>query len=137
MASKRLSLQRALLQTFINLGIVEERNAYNRWVYLDEVNDFPTVCMLSRGETRFPDQTASDVSVMTLAIRGYIHSEDSIVAAEALGCSIEDAFEQFKLENPCSFREIRLIESRTDEGLYSPYGILDMQVSITYDVDML
>lgn len=137
MASKRLSLQRALLSTFINLNLVEERNTFNRWLYLDEVNDFPTICLISRGETRFPDQSASDVSVMTIALRGYIYDEDSITAAEALGCAIEDALEEFKLENPCSFRDIRLVEFRTDEGLYAPYGILDMQFSITYDVPVL
>ena len=56
--------------------------------------------------------------------------------AETFGMQIDDAIGNFP-ETYRSFEveEARVLEFRTDEGLFHPYGMADLTVQILYEVE--
>ena len=55
--------------------------------------------------------------------------------AETLGKELDDAVESFSQIHDNGLEECRVLTFRTDEGLFAPYGITDMQVEFAYEVD--
>ena len=56
---------------------------------------------------------------------------------EDLGDEIDDAIETFAANHPqFEVEESRVISLRTDEGLFTPYGIADLETQISYEVNV-
>ena len=142
MAVRRTQIIEALVSDIhTNVTRILSGNVTRQMVFLNEVNDFPFVCMLVEPETRFHYGAGRKLATLTLALRGYVFDGDSgenIDLAEDLGMDIDslviepfaEAHRDFKVEfaGTQSFR--------TDEGLMSPYGIADLTITITYEVEI-
>lgn len=103
---------------------------------LDKVNDFPTICVHAGRETRQAIGGGVNYGFIQITLRGYVHSENSTTAAENLATEIEAAVELYAAEQ-CSnnVQDARVTYIRTDEGLFDPYGILDMGIVIQYLIE--
>ena len=114
-----------------------QNNVHKRYLYMNEVNDFPTITFIPQSEARVSRGAGSRQGVISVFIRGYVYSEeDALGEAETFGMQIDDALETFP-ETYRSFEveEARVTEFRTDEGLFHPYGMADLTVQILYEVD--
>lgn len=114
-------------------------NVYPQYRFLEEINDFPTVCFYVVEETI--SHIGGDVRYKTALInlRGYVHEnlgewEDSNWWAEALLDDIEHVLRHVRERNRC-FIDVRILELSTDEGIMSPYGVADMILAITYEAE--
>lgn len=115
-------------------------NVVRKLVLLDEINDFPYVCVLAPRERREHNGSGEKIGIIEVTIRGYVVSEaddgieiSTLDKAEELGIDFDSIIALF-LDGTCQNNvfDARLISLRTDEGLFEPYGILDAKVEVYY-----
>ena len=140
MATRRTQIIEALVTHLADNTSILEANISRNYHVLDEVNDFPALTMIPQLETREHRGAGRKIATFTIQMRAYSHDGDGseiINVTEDLGEEIEDAVETFA----ASAREFEVIESRiisfgTDEGLFAPYGIADLEAQIAYEVNI-
>ena len=142
MATRRTQIVEALVSDIhTNIARMLPGNVTRQMVFLNEVNDFPFVCMLVEPETRFHYGAGRKLATLALSLRGYVFDGDSgenIDLAEDLGMDIDslviDTFAEAHRDLGVEFAGVESF--RTDEGLMSPYGIADLTITITYEVEI-
>jgi len=142
MATRRTQIVEALVSDIHgNIARMLPTNVTRQMVFLNEVNDFPFVCMLVEPETRFHYGAGRKLATLALSLRGYVFDGDSgenIDLAEDLGMDIDslviDTFAEAHRDLGVEFAAVESF--RTDEGLMSPYGIADLTITITYEVEI-
>ena len=142
MATRRTQIVEALVSDIhTNIARMLPGNVTRKMVFLNEVNDFPFVCMLVEPETRFHYGAGRKLATLALSLRGYVFDGDSgenIDLAEDLGMDIDslviDTFAEAHRNLAIEFAGVQSF--RTDEGLMSPYGIADLTITITYEVEI-
>ena len=80
------------------------------------------------------------MDIMGIDLRIYVYDGDTAdIAAECerLAEQVENAIDTFAAANRAlEVEEARVATLRTDDGLMSPYGIADIQLAITYEVEI-
>ena len=140
MATRRTQIINALISHLATNTSILEDNISRNYHVLGEVNDFPALTMIPRAEVRDHRGAGRKIATFAINMRGYVYDGDGseiISVAEDLGEEIEDAVETFA----ASAREFEVEEAvvtsfSTDEGLFAPYGIADLEVSISYEVNI-
>jgi hypothetical protein len=76
-----------------------------------------------------------------VSIRGYVMQDDSVSACEDLAEDVEQVVNKLRdvktAENAQAIVDSRVLSIRTDEGLFEPYGVVDVLAEITYDYDVV
>ena len=133
--TKRTQILQALMDDIVAAGIVDEGNITRRLAFLHEVNDFPAVCFSQATERRLHYGAGRKLAQLDLQLRGFVHGEDAPRLAEELAKSLENAVDDYaKSHRDLDLEEARVYTLRTDEGLYEPHGIADLNIEITYEV---
>ena len=115
-------------------------NVAARMVFLDEIEQYPKVCVIASDESREYQPGGFKWRFITLTIRAYVHNEED--AQEELALLLED-IERIIDENdalvyddsvdPSESTTSLTIESiGTDEGVIQPLGIGEMVVEVRY-----
>ena len=115
-------------------------NVAARMVFLDEIEQYPKVCVIASDESREYQPGGFKWRFITLTIRAYVHNEED--AQEELALLLED-IERIVDENdalvyddtvdPSESTTSLTIESiGTDEGVIQPLGIGEMVVEVRY-----
>ena len=115
-------------------------NVDSKLKFLDEIQQFPKVCVVAGDETREYLPDGYKWRFLTLTIRAYVHNETD--AQEELALLLED-IERLVDENdvlvyddsvdPNQSTTSLTIESiGTDEGVIAPLGIGEMVVEVRY-----
>lgn len=104
-------------------------NVFRTFKLLDQINDFPSLCLNITRDDRVFDESANLGGTFILTIRGYVHNEDSIGASDQL---IEDVETVIKSLSLSLFDSMRVVSVVTDEGLFTPYGIIDIEILVDY-----
>lgn len=137
MPTRRTQIIDALVADLETNTDVAAGNVYKRFKYLDELNDFPSITFLAGGEDRIHYGAGEKFGRMNVQIRNYVFAEDQLDAAEELSNNVEllviDAFAG--AHRDLGVQSAQVVEFRTDEGLFSPYGIGDQTVTITYEIE--
>ena len=121
-----------------NINIFD--NVATKMVFLDEIEQYPKVCVIAGDETREYLPDGYKWRFLNLTIRAYINNEDD--AQEELALLLED-IERIIDENdalvyddtvdPSESTTSLTIESiGTDEGVIQPLGIGEMVVEVRY-----
>ncbi len=121
-----------------NLNIFDNVDA--KMKFLDEIEQYPKVCVVAGDETRQYLPDAYKWRFLTLTIRAYVHNEDD--AQEELALLLED-IERVIDDNdvlvyddsvsPNEQTTSLTIESiSTDEGVIEPLGIGEIVVEVRY-----
>jgi len=115
---------------------IHANNVFKRYLYLDDINDWPTITMMPQTETRIHRGADARQGIFTVFIRGYVYSEeDSLGTAETFAQQIDSAIDTFAdTYVQYEVEEARVIELRTDEGLFHPYGMADITLQVVYEV---
>jgi len=137
MATRRTQIVEALQSDLSTIDTVIEGNVFRQFRYLEEINDFPTICFLSRGEPRLHRGAGRKLAGLQIDVRGYVYDENEVGSAETLGADIETIVDNFagRYRN-FGVEDCRVLSFSTDEGLFSPYGVVDLSVQLTYDVEI-
>ena len=111
-------------------------NVFRRLKMLNEINDFPTLCVSAGTEDRLEIGAGVRFGTMGLQIRGYVKSENSLDTAEDLVDDIEFVINTMAIEaNNDTFQivDARVDSVETDEGLFEPFGVVNIGVTIRYE----
>ena len=137
MATRRTQIVEALQSDLSTIDTVIAGNVFRQFRYLEEINDFPTICFLSRGEARIHRGAGRKLAGLQINVRGYVYDENEVGSAETLGADIETIVDNFagRYRN-FGVEDCRVLSFRTDEGLFSPYGVVDLSIQLTYDVEI-
>ena len=117
---------------------VDASNVFRRFKYLEEINDFPTVCLTPGSESREELGANRRLGSIGVALRGYVFDENNIDTAEIFAQNVEskvDSFSANVASKANGVSDARVVSFRTDEGLFQPYGVADLEVEILYDLD--
>ena len=140
MATRRTQIVEALVSHFATNTTVLEDNITRNYHVLDEVNDFPAITMIPQNEIRDHRGAGRKIATLSLQIRAYAFDGDGseiIGVTENLAEEIEEAIDTFANSNrQFEVEECRVTALRTDEGLFSPYGIADLEAQIVYEVNV-
>lgn len=138
MATRRTDIMNAFMTHIADNTTILRSNITRTYHVLGEVNDFPALTMVAEGERREHRGGGRKIAIFSVALRAYSYDGDGteiIGVAETLGDELDDAVESFSQIHENGLEECRVLTFRTDEGLFSPYGITDMQVEFAYEVD--
>lgn len=140
MATRRTDILDALVTHLANNTTALVNNIDKQYHVLDEVNDFPAITFLPQGEVRTHRGDGRKLATLTMLVRAYAHDGDGseiIGVTEELAESIEDAITTFADSNRAlGLEESDVVSFRTDEGLFAPYGIADLEAIIVYEVNV-
>ena len=117
---------------------VDASNVHKHFKFLDELNDFPSVCFVAGTERR--DQLGANrrLATIDIALRGYVFDENNVDKAEILAQNVESKVASFSANVAAranGVSDARVVSFRTDEGLLQPYGVADLEIQILYDVE--
>lgn len=116
-------------------------NVFRDFKFLQEINDFPTICFTTGRLTREHIGAGVIYETFRVNIRGYVMSDNSIESCEDLAEDVERVVNRLRDVRTSSFAqpivESRVLSVRTDEGLFEPYGVVDIAAEITYDYETL
>jgi hypothetical protein len=117
-----------------NLDI--SNNCFRRMKFLDEINDFPTVCVNAGTETRLYNSTGLTIGELAIQIRAYIRAEDPITTAENLADDIEHVVYNLGDRSDIGMQDMTIESVSTDEGLVAPFGILEIDILARYQLNI-
>ncbi len=113
-------------------------NVFRRMKFLNEINDFPTLCVTATGEDRINIGAGVRFGTFGFEIRAYIKNEATIETEEDLADDIEFVLENLTLEATAQTREITdviITSTETDEGLMTPFGVVIINGILRYQQD--
>tara|TARA_Y100000780_G_C13392279_1_gene304711 strand:+ start:23 stop:448 length:426 start_codon:yes stop_codon:yes gene_type:complete len=138
MATRRKQIIDGLVVELGQTPDVSASNVFRHFKYLDEINDFPSICLLPRNEARIERGANRRLGIIEVALRGYTFDENNLDRAEFLAQNVEAKVDSFSANTAAKANgvsDVRVVTFRTDEGLFEPYGIADLELQILYDVE--
>ena len=125
------------IQPYTFKSNVFSENVFRHWKYLQEINDFPTICFMVGAINR--QHVGGDIryEFFEVRVRGYVYSEDSLNAADDLSEDIDFVINSFRdnaltTNSVLEISDSLVLDISTDEGLFDPYGLCDVRAQISY-----
>jgi len=116
-------------------------NVHRGFKFLDQINDFPSICVFGGQETRTHIGGGIKFGTFTVEVRGYVWSEDnSLELSDNIIDDIELVLESIHRlaiaddDNLCIL-DIRILSISTDDGLMTPWGVADVTAEVSYQLD--
>jgi len=131
--ARRTDIIDALRTHLLGMGTVNQ--VFKKYMYMDEINDFPSITFIARNEAREHRGDGRKLAVIRVDLRIYEYDRDINELDERLA-EIEERINSFT----AAYRQygVEITQAVTvtgDEGLMRPYQVGDIQILITYDVD--
>lgn len=118
---------------------VHANNVHRTYKYMHDLNDFPAITFIPNREDRDHFGAGQVHGILAIQLRCYVYDGDTADIAdecERLADQIEDSINTFSAANRAlEVEEARVISLRTDDGLMTPYGVADLQISILYRLE--
>lgn len=112
-------------------------NVSTKLKFWDEVSDFPYVCVVPGTEYREYLPGDFKWGILNIALKLYVYGENPNEQLEELIQDVEYAIsnnEELSLADGRVTTEILITSIMTDEGLLSPHGVGEINVSVRYEV---
>jgi len=110
------------------------RNVYRGYKYIDEINDFPSLYVVSGQEQRVYHTKDLTESIVSTTIRCYVYSDDAEQQLNDLIQDIEHVIYNMSLDVQLQLQDITIKEIDTDSGLLEPYGMAEIFLNIRFEV---
>lgn len=114
-------------------------NVHPRMLFWDEVNEYPAVHLSAGTEVRQYQGGGYKDRFLTVVIRCYVKSENSVDELEGLLADIEFVVEmnsrlayQDRSGVPQTTHDILIMSIDTDEGVLAPLGVGEIQLRVHY-----
>lgn len=114
-------------------------NVHPRLKFWDEVNEFPSIHVSAGSESREYQSGGYKDRFLSMTLRVYVHSEDSVEALEELLEDIETVIETNSRLSYTDRRgdeqftqQITIISIDTDEGVLEPLGVGEILLEVRY-----
>ena len=111
-------------------------NVFRKLKFLDEVNDFPAIYICAGTEIRDFNSKNLTLASLDATIRAYVFGEDnSQDLSDSLVQDIEHVIYSLGDNPDKGILDITIDNISTDEGLATPYGIAEVELTIVYRLD--
>ena len=111
-------------------------NVFRKLKFLDEVNDFPAIYISAGTEIRDFNSKKLTLASLDATIRAYVFGEDnSQDLSDSLVQDIEHVIYSLGDNPDKGILDITIDNISTDEGLATPYGIAEVELTIVYRLD--
>ena len=111
-------------------------NVFRKLKFLDEVNDFPSIYVSAGTEIRDFNSKSLTVGVLDVTIRAYVFGEDNSQSlSDSLAQDIEHVIYSLGDNPEMGILDITIDNISTDEGLATPYGLAEVELTIVYRID--
>ena len=114
-------------------------NVHPRLKFWDEIEEFPAVHLNAGSETREYQGGGHKDRYMSVALRCYVNSEDSVEDLDKLledvEVVLEDSSRLAYVDRKGATQythQITIISIDTDEGVLEPYGVGEMTIEVRY-----
>ena len=118
---------------------VHANNVHRTYKYMHDLNDFPAITFIPNREDRDHFGAGQVHGILAIQLRCYVYDGDTADIAdecERLADQIEAAVDTFApAYRQYEVEEARVVTLRTDDGLMTPYGVADLQISILYRLE--
>ena len=116
-------------------------NVYRGFKPLEEINDFPSIYVVPGAETRdYNSGVLGNIkinSLLPVMLRCYIYDEEDELVNEHINNITQDIEHIiYSLPTTNEILDLTLTSINTDEGLLTPYGIVELQVQVRYEVTL-
>jgi len=107
---------------------------FEHFKWLDQINDFPTICIHVETDIHSHIEAAPFVvgGDFNLIVRGYVRGESVVSLEDDLIQQIEDALNALTPATAIQIDDIHINSVEHDEGLFEPYGVVTVNVDIAY-----
>lgn len=111
-------------------------NVFRNIKFIDEVNDFPSLYLAAGTEIRNFESQYLTEATLTVMIRSYVYGEDnSHTISDKLLQDIEHVIYTIGDHPDKGILDITIDNITTDEGLVTPYGIIEIELSVVYRLE--
>lgn len=111
-------------------------NVYRRVKFLDEVNDFPALYVSAGTEIRDFNSKSLTVATLDVTIRAYVFGEDNSQSlVDDTVQDIEHVIYSIGDHPDKGILDITIDSITSDEGLATPYGLAEVELTIVYRLD--
>ena len=136
MATRRTQIINALISHLATNTSILEDNISRNYHVLDEVNDFPAIYISAGTEIRDFNSKNLTLASLDATIRAYVFGEDnSQDLSDSLVQDIEHVIYSLGDNPDKGILDITIDNISTDEGLATPYGIAEVELTIVYRLD--
>jgi len=116
------------------------QNVFRGYRTIEEINDFPSVYVTAGPEVRSYNTVGTTQSYLPIMLRVYIYDEESELVNEHIHELTQD-IEHVVYNLPRTYSNLEILDLtitsiNTDEGLLTPYGIVELQVQASYEVTL-
>lgn len=101
--------------------------------FLHEINTFPAFYVAFHNERRIHKGAGTVYGIISMNLRGYCWS-DNLDSIEEYMRTLETAIQTYRPSFLRFVDEARVISARTDEGVMQPYGVIDLDLEVLYQV---
>ena len=105
--------------------------------YIEDINDFPAINVWNHSGKLVINYYGAGAALKTyfVSVRAYVWSDDDSIAESELVCILlERAIERFAAAHRAlNIQSAQVTELHTDEGLFTPYGVVDLNIAILYN----
>jgi hypothetical protein len=102
--------------------------------YIDEINDFPSIYVVSGMERRIYQTNQLTESLVKTAIRCYVYGEDAQQQTNDIIQDIEHVIYNMKPDVGLLIQDITVNEILTDSGLLEPYGMAEIFLNTRFEI---
>ena len=111
-------------------------NVYRKIKFLDEVNDFPALYLSAGTEIRNFNSLSLTVATLDVTIRAYVYGEDNSQSlADDLVQDIEHVIYSLGDNPEKGILDITIDSISIDEGLATPYGLAEVELTVVYRLE--
>lgn len=112
------------------------KNVIDKLKFWDEVNDFPYICVVAGSETREYLPGGFKWGFLNIALKLYVYGENSHELLENIISDVETIIDtnEVLVTSEGSTTEILINSIVTDEGLLTPYGVGEVNLTVRYQV---
>ena len=116
------------------------QNAYRGYKTIEEINDFPSIYITAGPEIRRYNTVGTTQSSLPIMLRVYTYDEEDDLVNEHINDITQDIehviYNLPKTYSSLEILDITITSINTDEGLLTPYGIVELQVQVSYEVTL-
>lgn len=114
-------------------------NVFSKLVFLDEINDFPTIMLYQDNiEQRQYNETGNVLGSVSLRLRAYVYQDEGYKQIDDLIEDMQYAINSFKytIYDNANLYDVRITQVSTDEGLMDPYGLAEISFTLVYKLNI-
>lgn len=109
-------------------------NVYSGLKFIDEINDFPSIYVVSPKETRKYNTRGTTEAEVSTQLRCYLYGDDSETQAQNLIDDIEHVIYSIRFDNSFEVKDIIITNVLRDNGLLKPYGMVEVFLSTRFEM---